>query len=194
VDEGLSTYQWNRDRVARLERANARVSSYTQPNYQWNFRVAVSCPPSTVIHMRGGQVWGDPKDWSGKSWYVESASYDLADEGETGYHYIFTNAHWYKPLAVMLRYSGNPTALGTNPPLRIVTSGEWATAAEAEEAAYPTIATGRFDPYAWYGIPLGVFILRNSGNTTAYNQFMPIDRVNRGGSYLFRELKLRFQW
>ena len=195
MDEGLREYVWANRKVALLEDDQARRGAYTEPNYQYNFRAAVSCPPDTRIHMRGGQVWGDPDQWDGRSWYVDSASYDLADATDTGYNYTFTNADYYRPMAVMLRYSGNSLALGTDPPIYIMPgASEYATAAEAEEAAYPPWPGGEFDPDAWWGIPLGIFIIKNNGNTTLPNQFLPIDRVNRGRSYLFRQLRLRFQW
>jgi len=34
------------------------------------------------------------------------------------------------------------------------------------------------------GLPMAALVLRNNGNTTDPNQWMAIDRVNRGRSYL----------
>jgi hypothetical protein len=195
MDQGLEQFQWSRRKVALLEQSNARRGAYTQPGYQWNFRAAVSCPPSTIIHVRGGRVWGDPdSNWDGTSWYVPSASYDISDQDVIGYYYTFTGqAYWYKPLTILIRWSGKAgDALPT--PLYVDTSAAQPTAELAEEAAYPDISTGHFDPDLFDGIPLAIFILRNNGNTTDRNQFMPIDRVNRGRSYLWRNVKLRYMW
>lgn len=178
-------------KLAVLEKDAERMAAYEEPNYQWDFRLAASCPPSTTVHMRGGRVWGDPTSWTGESWYVESASYDLADISDTGDSYWFTNPYYYISFAVMLRWSGTP---GTSPPLYIVNTTEYATGAEAEEAAYPPWPGGRFDSDAFYGIPLAIVIMRNNGNTGLVNQYMPVDAVNRGRSYIWRNLKVRFQW
>lgn len=192
MEPGLEQLQWSRRKVALLEQADARQAAYTQPNYQSNFRIAVSCPPSTVIHMRGGQVWVDP-DITGQQWYVEPASYDLADPNDTGHNYTFTNPHYYRGYAVLLYWYANPGAVITYP-IRLFSTGEYATAAEAENAVYPVWPDGRFRHDAYYGQPLGVVIIRNNGNTSSSNQFMPIDKVNRGRSYLWRDIKVRFQW
>lgn len=176
-----------------LEKDAERMAAYEEPNYQWDFRLAASCPPSTTVHMRGGRVWADPDGAWGASWYIDSASYDLADFDDTGYNYIFNNPYYYKPFGVLLWYSGSPFA-SIPYPIRIMTSAEQATAALAEEAAYPAWPGGRFDPDAYYGTPLAIVIMRNNGNITTPNQYMPIDAVNRGRSYIWRNLKVRFQW
>lgn len=195
MEQGLVPAAWMDRRLSILEKDTERRAAYEQPDYQWNFRVDATCPPSTTINMRGGRVWGDPSapGLSGESWYVESASYDLTEFDDTGYTYTFTNAYYYKPLAVMLRWSGAPGAT-IDYPLRILTSAEQATAAEAEQITYPAWPDGRFDPDAYYGIPLAIVIVRNNGNTTAPNQFMAVDPVNRGRSYIWRNLKVRFMW
>jgi hypothetical protein len=195
VDQGLDALRWANRRVAQLEQYGDRVGAYTEPNYQWNFRIAPSCPPSTTIHMRGGRVWGDwGAGWSGQSWYVDSASYDLADISDSGDAYWFTNPYYYLPFSVMLYLSGYP---GATPPLYVINGGtEYATGAEAEAAVYPLISAvpSAFGPHAGYGIPLAILIMRNNGNTTLVNQYMPVDRVNRGRSYIWRNVKVRFQW
>ena len=193
MEQGLVPATWMNRRLAVLEKDAERMAAYEEPNYQWNFTLSASCPPSTVVHMRGGRVWGDPTEWSGESWYVESASYDLADIADSGDAEWFTNPYYYVAFAVMLRWSGTP---GTTPPLYIVKTTEYATAAEAEVACYPEISDvpSAFSPDAAYGIPLAIVIMRNNGNTALVNQYMPIDSVNRGRSYIWRNLKVRFQW
>lgn len=193
MEQGLVPDTWMDRRLTILEKDVGRVAAYEEPNYQWDFKVAPSCPPSTTIHMRGGTVWGDwGAGWDGDAWYVDSASHDMADINDSGDAYWFTNAYYYISFAVMLKDSGYP---GTSPPLYVITSAaEYATGAEAEAAAFPAIATGAFDPDAGFGIPLAILIMRNNGDTTLVNQYMPIDGVNRGRSYIWRNLKVRFQW
>ena len=192
MDQGLEITNWMTSRVRALERQNARASAYTEPNYQWDFRASPTCPPTTAFHARGGMVWGDPSQWNGASWYVSGSTYDMADIGDSGDAFWFSNPYYYIPAAVMLRWSGTP---GTTPPLYIITgSAEYATAAQAEEAAYPAWPGGAFMADAALGIPFAILVMRNNGNTTLVNQYQPIDRVNRGRSYIFKNLKMRFQW
>jgi hypothetical protein len=184
-------------KVAVLEWDAARMAAYEEPNYQWNFQIALSCPPSTVIHVRGGQVWGNPDSESGWQWYVPSGSYDLADEDDTGFSYTFAVAYTYRAVSVHIRYSGNPDYIydPPDPFLRFVpATGEFSTAAGAENDAYFPWEGGIYVPDIDYGICLGIFVLRNNGNTAEPNQFMPIDRANRGRSYYWRNIKHRFHW
>jgi hypothetical protein len=64
---------------------------------------------------------------------------------------------------------------------------EYATAGEAEEAAMANDCPQLHTLPPWdYGIPIGCVILRNNGNTSNTNQFMEIEPVNRGRSYIFK--------
>ena len=196
MEQGLVPSSWLARRVSILEQDQARMAAYEEPDYQWNFQAAVSCPPSTTIHMRGGQVWADPTEWGGLQWYVDSASYDLSDEEVTGYTYTFTNAYYYLPVAVHLRWAGHPDVLlPDDPPIKILDDDEQPTAAEAEQIAYRNVSEWlEILPDLWYGFCLGIFIMRNNGNIGEANQFMPIDAVNRDRSYLWRYTKTRFFW
>lgn len=193
MEQGLVPASWMDRRLAILEKDAERMAAYEEPNYQWNFRISPTCPPTTAFNMRGGMVWGDPEGWDGAAWYVESESFDLSDPTDTAYTYTFVNPYYYKPLAVMLLWSGNPDEVLSHP-LYVTTAAEQATAALAEEAIYPAWPGGVIGPDAYYGIPIGIFILRNNGNISEPYQYMAIDRVNRGRSYIWKQPKLRFQW
>ena len=65
---------------------------------------------------------------------------------------------------------------------------EFETAAEAEDACREIRGDAAFS----YGVAAAGLVLRNNGNTDSPNQYMPVDMVNRGRSYLFG--KKRYGW
>lgn len=140
--------------------------------------------------MRPGSVWswGFPEyglDDPSHQYWVDGGLYDL-----TAYHYghqwfIFSQPYYYtywyfgiylgsrtRPLYVTARYYLTG----------YVGQREWPTAEEVEAAALADEAGGSFYP-AWYGIPLGIVILRNNGVVGQRNQFLPVEMSNRGNSY-----------
>jgi len=189
------------EQLGRLERSQRRQAGGAQNWDAYQFKVSPTCPPSTSVYFRGGLCWFPSAFASAHGWFVNNYTVDLSDTDLTTtstsltYHsYIFTNANWYAGCVVVLRFGLNPDTYDLYPsPLpdqSIVLAGtlagtadaieEFATAAEAENALQ-TMSVERANSA---GLPMAALVLRNNGNTTDPNQWMAIDRVNRGRSYL----------
>jgi hypothetical protein len=168
--------------LADLERA-ARARSTTGVNANYGrFRMAATCPPSTSIHVRGGQAWNT----GGGEWYkVPSATFDLAVY-ETAYVApVFAQAYYYAFYWLAADLDGNRLYVGGGSTASLWS--EHATAAEAEQAAlaHDCVQLRSWPPWD-YGIPIGCVILRNNGNTVDPCQFQAVDQANRGRSYILR--------
>jgi hypothetical protein len=167
--------------VLRLEKEQRKATKASE--IRQRFRMFATCPPSTSIFLRGGQVWDN---WS-QLYFQSDLTLDLASFAITGREPIFTNAYWYafywlgKPLDDddRLRVGGSTT--GTT------WWEEYETAVEAEQAALADNCNQlhTYPPWDW-GIPIGCVILRNNGDTALPNQFQVVDSINRGHSYIFQ--------
>ncbi len=134
---------------------------------------------------------------------------DLTDSAKTsvrrsysGYTYTFTNPYWYAPCIVVINRGVTwppPATWPEDPPDTIFylygsrggTSPyflEFETAAEAEDACRAI----RGEQASYYGVAAGGLILRNNGNTGQPNQYLAVDPINRGRSYLFGDK--RYGW
>jgi hypothetical protein len=156
------------------------------------------------LHIRAG--WAQQGSyWVAQEtiWFPE-LSVDFTDaEQFVGYTGNFANADYYMPLLLRydddyfyaLRDGGDTSQPIANYPVSTFT--EFATAAEAEAEA-----EGWFDgTHAMYTgrIPLCVVILKNNGTTGTNGQVLPVDAVNRGRSYFYRDVRPRnvcpyFEW
>jgi len=187
--------------IRRLEQVQQQQAGTVQNADNYQFTVHPTCPPSTSIVFRGGLCWYPPAFAPAHGWFVNSYAADLADTDIVTtntsfiyYSYTFTNAYWYAGCVLVLTYGLNPDTFGlkpaTLPDLSITLAGtnsgladgfeEYATAAEAEDA----LAAMSVERANSVGLPMTALVLRNNGNTTDANQWMSIDRVNRGRSYL----------
>lgn len=169
-------------RIRRLERTQHLREGTAQNWDQYHYLMSASCPPDTFIHVRGGQWcdtgWGDCGE-------VPTVSFDMTEYATCNRNVRFTNANWYTYYWLSIHPAGTRLYIGGYNVLY-----EFATAAEAEEEAMsPTCLQLLAYPPWDYGIPIGCLILRNNGNTTDYNQFLSIDPVNRGRSYILRTHK-----
>ena len=183
--------------VSRLEQdQQRRAGSVEQDGY--GFTVHPTCPPSTSVIFRGGYAWrvyGYLIEWG---YYTPSYTVDLTDEikvliygAPSPWTYTFTNPYWYMPaLFIVRRFGTPPTTWPDEIPnyliflyCRIdgVDGVEYETAAEAE-AGYQQIIG---DLAADSGVVCGGIIIRNNGDIINPNQYQPVDKVNRGRSYLF---------
>lgn len=183
---------WDK-RLLILERQMQRESA-SNLSYTWDqLRMSVSCPPDTQIHIRSGFVQQGSYWVAQETIWFPALSVDFSDSAQfVNYTGNFTNADYYMP--VLLRYfddyftyvGGGAAAVpindyGGNP--------EYATATEAEQEA-----DSWFDgTNAIYGgqLPLCVVILKNNGITGTDGQVLPIDAVNRGRSYFWRDVRPR---
>jgi len=177
----------------------------------YDFRMYPTCPPTTSIVFRGGQCWYKAFAFYPYPILIPSYTVDLTDTdkvstrmGYSGYDYTFTNASWYVPCIVVLPSAtfGTPPEPPDTWPTEVPDTAlylyggtsaapymtEYETAAEAEDACLEIHG----DAAAFYGIAIGGLILRNNGNIVNINQWMPVDKINRGRSYLFGQR--RYGW
>ena len=178
------------EQVRRLERAQRQQAGAVQNADAYQFIVSPTCPPSTSVVFRGGLAWWAAWNAYPSGYYIPGYTVDLTDSDKAYPSYTFTNAFWYSPRLVVMRSSSfwpppePPATWPTDAPddtLYLYGTGEFATVADAEVAC----RNMRGDTASQSGIVMGGLILRNNGNTTDPNQYQPIDRVNRGRSYLF---------
>jgi len=189
------------ERLGRLERSQRQRAGTVQNADNYQFTISPTCPPSTSIVFRGGLSWYPAWVVYPAGYYIPGYTIDLTDSDKvsvrpnyTGYTYTFTNPYWYAPCVVIIYVAWPPpvppATWPTEPPdsslylyggIAAPYFQEFETAAEAEDACRMI----RGDTASAYGIVAGSLILRNDGNTTDPNQYQPVDRVNRGRSYLF---------
>ena len=193
--------------VDHLEKQQARRSGTVQSDSQ-SFTISPTCPPSTSITFRGGLAWWTTSALYPQGYFIPAYTVDLADSSKTStrvgvrdYTYTFTNAGWYAPCVIILSNYGLGDAHDpwpdTVPDDAIYLYGgvgspymaEYETAAEAEVA----LDTIRLQTADAYGIPASGLILRNNGNVAQPNQYENINKVNRGGSYLFRYTRVGWE-
>lgn len=191
--------------IRRLERQKRQDAGAVQNADTYQFVVSPTCPPSTSIVFRGGLWWYPSYYFFSYGYYVPSYTVDLTDVDKvsvrlnySGYTYTFTNAYWYVPCFITLDpygLRGYETWPDTVPDDALYLAGtitsspymeEFATYREAEDEL---MATGVIQSAENYGFPTCGAILRNNGNITDPNQWMPVDRVNRGRSYLYWDLR-----
>jgi len=187
-------------RLLRLDRERRRQASRVT-SYTWDqMRMSCACPPDTTVRIRAGfaqqgSYWAQQET----IWFPELVV-DFADPTQfVTYDGNFTNAGYYWPL--LLRYSDDYFyALrdgGSAAPIVDYGATEYATAGEAEVAAQGWFdgATVLYDGY----LPLCVVVLKNNGTTGSDGQVLPVDQVNRGRSYFWRDVRPRnvcpfFDW
>lgn len=146
---------------------------------QWQeFTLTCSCPPDTQLHLREGHMWQGSYAGSGEGWKVGSISWDLAELANISY----TVANSYVGVVMTLKYGGyNETT-----PRFFWDDVEYTAAQDAENAA---VATLQDEAPAYEDYPLAIVILRNNGDIAAPNSFLAIDAVNRGRSYLWKDVR-----
>jgi hypothetical protein len=186
-------------RIAQLARGQERQAGTIQSDAH-AFLLSPTCPPSTSITFRGGLAWYPAYSAYPAGFFIPSYTVDLTDSdkvsvrrGSSGYTYTFTNAYWYAPCVVIVTGYATwppPDPWPEEPPDTILylygrgTSpylNEFETAAEAEDALREIVG----ELGAYYGVVAGGLVLRNNGNITSPNQYMSVDKINRGQSYLF---------
>jgi hypothetical protein len=176
------------NRIKAIEQQNATKAANVEESLSQHFRVAVSCPPDTLIHVRGGNVF-EGQYWLGVGYgyYIPDFSVDFSDPaGIDNYTGNFTNAGYYIGIIAGRGFYGED---------RYVIGGgvEYATASEAE--AYIEDVALVSGPWMGYddngGLPLCGIVLRNDGRVGVDGAVLPIDRVNRSRSYYWKDLRPR---
>ena len=199
-------------RVRKLELGRARYTGagQTQQGAQ-DFILACTCPPSTAIIFRGGLAWWSNAAFWPAGFLIPTYRVDLAEPakcsvyiGHSGYTYTFTNANWYVSALVVISNqlwapsSGIPPYPETVPDEAIefysgLAVSPYFTEYETAEEAEVALRAIDGDYAIQHGIVAGGIVLRNNGNVAAPNQYMPVDPVNRGRSYLFGARRVGWQ-
>jgi hypothetical protein len=176
--------------ISQLEKDRARQERQRRTTPYEQFRMGATNPPSTSVTISGG--WGGFIGLGGY-WHRPTTALDLADYSVTRRrNTAFANPYWYgfywmaismTDLTRVYIGGGADFMAGAGDSQRWFPQYE--TAVEAEQGAQEGYWQLHTYPPWDYGPMLGCVILRNNGNTTEANQFMPIDPVNRGRSYIW---------
>lgn len=158
------------------------------------FKVHATCPPSLTVIVSGGFLYETPAGSTGKArWYGNNTA-NLGPGGINGGAPAFTNANYYRGLVLL--FSGSPWAGDTTPAgfRYIYAAGSWvdefATAEDAEADVVDHVMYTK-TPAASY-LPLAVIITRNNGTIGTKGQILQIDAINRGNSYLWKDVRPRY--
>lgn len=187
-------------RLNALNRNVAAAKSRANIIQDYDFLVTTTCPPSTAININGGKAWIDSNAW-GYVYYVVQQPSDTLDfatatdiEWETdptglaaGDPFIlsFSNPNYY--ISVALAINHNYIASGTGEQYEVYSDMvEYATASEAEEAIDAFLNGGIF---GYSDLRLWTIVFRNNGVTDTQGAILPIDVINRGRSYLYRDIR-----
>lgn len=159
----------------------------------WDYcRVRASCPPDTRIHVSAQRYVAPPSWGGGYTYYLDGDTIDFA--GGTGDYYPidayeFTNPYYYIAMFVVFDDEDNYNFYGAA--CANVNGGgfvECKTAPEAEES----IDDFACDGMTQLGFPICRLVLKNNGTISRTGQFMPIDPINRGRSYIWGEVKKQY--
>jgi hypothetical protein len=196
------------DRLRTLERQQQQAAGYEASWENWTFIMAPTCPPSTSVHVRGGWLHNPTLSGYGYSSFVPDQTLTLnrysiyVDQYEP---YFFSAAGNYLPLVVVFSvsweddawsfypYLWNPRWLNGYPDANVepVDWQDYASYLEAEQLIDNALSdvVGAFG-----GVVMGGAILRNNGNLDIGDpwQVLPVDPLNRGRSYLYRDLRQRY--
>lgn len=177
-------------RLARLQQ-RAEVRAATIHTWQWyHFRVTPTCPPSQALTVRAGLIlpayrYGLVQDQT----YIPDQTCDFADTDSTGLEASFSNAAYY--LGILLCYRG-PWLLDMteDQPFTMIGDGiEYETAAGAEASLEFYLEGGSDWMYELF--PLWATVLRNDGRIGTPGAVLAVDAINRGRSYLWRDIRPR---
>lgn len=169
-----------------IQQRSKRVNTW-----QWyHFQVSPTCPPTASVNIQPGIIlpayrYGLVQNQT----YIPNQTCDFTDADNTGLDCNFTNANYY--LGVILCYNG-PWLLDqtTDQTFVIITDdAEYASAAEAEDLIEDYLRG--YTDWMYQLFPLYAMVLKNNGITGMEGAVMPIDRIARGRSYMFRDVRPR---
>ena len=179
--------------LRRMEKTAQKRAVTIEDDLWYQLRVAPSCPPDKQVHIRGG-ISSLSSRWGAilQDDFIPDTTCDFENADETQLHLNFTNANYY--LGIILCFYGDWVAYRSiagyeEPIFDCVVGDEVETAAEAEEQidSYMNGNTQWYD----YRLPLWGIVFKNDGVTGVDYSILPIGAVNRGKSYLYRDLRSR---
>jgi hypothetical protein len=207
----MSTGAWAQaqGQIRRLTRQQQRVAGYEANWDNYEFVMVPTCPPSTSVVVRGGWVhtavytgFGFSNHLPDMTILMDRYSYyvDLYES------YVFSAAGNYLPLVVVLfvNYEDgewkpypelwNPELFGNGYPDAHRLPEDWQDYTSYLEAEHLIDAALGDVIGAFGGIIMGGVVLRNNGNLAIGDpwQILPVDPINRGGSYLYRDVRQRY--
>lgn len=192
--------------IGEVSRAEERRAARDLAPEPYQFRIDATCPPTTAVTIRPGNMQRNATYWFWVDYDVQTPmmTIDFADLGATmaaeedGSDLLtctFANAYWYIGLVIGFNYEYIQER-DTDPdwlPVWLYSGGqtEYATAQEAE-AEVDLLLNGTFQVSQWDRQCLWSFVLRNNGTVDLAGQIQPIDPLNRGRSYLYRDARERY--
>jgi hypothetical protein len=205
-------------RVTKLRKDLDKGKAQEEIIQDYDFMVSPTCPPSTSIYIREGKAWRNAAYWFVIGYRVQkpTVTIDLTTErivdnnAGAGGNLIdlnFENPYHYKAFALV--YNGDwifYEQYGIDHVLDECAfysyggEAEHATAAEAEAEIDLILNGGAVNSDRGEGLyyedafPLWSLILRNNGTIGTAGQIMPIDKLNRERSYLYRDLRPGKNW
>lgn len=177
-------------RLARVRYQQEVRSAYIN-TWQWyHFRVAPTCPPSTSILIRPGIIlpayrYGLVQDQT----YIDTQTCDFTDTTSTGLACSFTAANYHLGIILCYRSAWLFDQTVTQAFTTIGDGVEYASHADAEDSLETYLRGGADWLYELF--PLAAMVLRNNGIVGADGAILPIDMVQRGRSYLWRDVRPR---
>jgi len=179
--------------LARMLKTQDRKAATVTDEMWYYFLVAPSCPPDKSVHIRGG-ISSLSGRWGAilQDDFIPDWICDFENEDETQLSLNFTNANYY--LGLILCYYGDWVGYRSiagyeEPVFDCVVGTEVETATEAEQQI-DAFLNGNTQWY-YYRLPLWGVVLRNDGQTGVDYAILPVDAVNRGRSYLYRDARSR---
>ena len=181
------------NQIKRLDKEQQRRAGSVQNRDMYEFTISPTCPPSTSIIFRGGLIWRTAAGTNSYGWYIPSYEVDLTDPYITYSSSVCPNAYWYYAVNIVPNtyYLPGLTAKEEWPetaPERSIYFREVSEWVETAATAENNVLRNERSSGQFYGPCTTSVILRNNGNTVDINQYMPIDPVNRGRSYLFMNI------
>ena len=205
-------------RTNRLQKQLDRGKTQNPVIQDYDFMVTPTCPPSTSISIRSGKAWRNAAYWFVIGYNVEkpTVTIDITTERILKNDWpnpgipldlSFANAYYYKAMVLVYNLDwifyeqyGEEYVIDQCKFYYLAADTEYATAGEAEAEIDLMLNGGLCGGereqglYYEYAFPIWSIILCNTGVTGVEGQIQPIDQVNRGRSYLYRDLRPGKNW
>lgn len=185
----------------------------------YDFMVTPTCPPSTSVKVLAGKAWRNAGTWGLQLYNVQKPANTLDLVSDELTQYVSPVETTVLSLNFVLAYSYIAITIGYDADWifyeqegdgayeyqwrYLLGSTEHTTAASAEAEIDALLNGGTVADYvgpycsntgAAAQFLLWSLVLRNNGVTGQDGQILPIDRLNRGRSYLYRDMRPGKSW